>query len=118
MGTRHFHRRKKFNLKGPDGFSKIWALDHKNYNQYTRKNQTASSVMIWASFSVRGVIDIQFIDRRLNPPKYIKLLQLQAFTKFENIYSTRGSLYYNRITLLVTYRSTQPIILEKQKSRF
>ena len=84
-----FTDEKKFNLKGPDGFNKIWALDHKNHNQYIRKNQTTASVMIWASFSVRGVIDIQFIDGRLNSQKYIKLLQLEAFTKFENIFGKR-----------------------------
>lgn len=69
-----FSDEKKFNLDGPDGFSKCWQDIRQQRPTKEKRNFGGGTVMIWAAFSVHGKTPLCFISTRMNSEKYIELL--------------------------------------------
>lgn len=66
---------KKFNLDGPDGFNYYWHDLRKDKVFSTRRAMGGGSVMVWSSFGIQGVSEINFIEGRLNAEGYVKIIK-------------------------------------------
>lgn len=69
-----FSDEKKFNLDGPDGFSKCWQDVRKPKPIKESRNFGGGTLMIWAGFSILGKTPLCFISTKMDSKKYVELL--------------------------------------------
>ena len=86
-----FTDEKKFNLKGPDGYNKIWIDKTNKTKEYIKKNKLLiskshknTSVMVWGSFCRYGVISLEILEGRINSQKYTKMLDSGPLKKIDD----------------------------------
>lgn len=72
-----FTDEKKFNLDGPDGYQYYFHDLRKNEVILSRRPASVGTVMIWGAMTSKGVIDIVFLEGKLNAEKYINVLNKQ-----------------------------------------
>lgn len=75
-----FSDEKKFNLDGPDGFQYYWHDLRKEPQLFKKRNFGGGSLMLWGAFSMQGRTHLCKCDGRMNPTKYIDLLENELIT--------------------------------------
>lgn len=65
---------KRFTLDGPDGFRDYWRNLMHEPRYFTRRNFGGGGIMVWAAFTDKGQVGLEFTTNKTNSHEYCQIL--------------------------------------------